>query len=359
MRKLVSLALASAMVLSMTACGGSSTATTTAAASADTTASAEGGSSDAASTGIAAPSSPERYSLGSGSSGGNFYLVGGGITTVLNNALPDYFVITSEETGGSTANLTMLQNGDVELGISMTSSMAEAWEGTAEWTGGPMDKLRGMVPLYPSYLTIYGLKETGINTLEDFNGKIIGLGSKGAAMDSIFREAFPAMGINPASIFNDGHGATATAVSDGQVDAALLFSLPPFSAITELEATKELTFVALTEEQQNYLTDTYNFYTKDTIPAGSYKGITEDLPVISEWNMLVSSSEVSEDYGYLLTKTLLESNPELVEVYKGLSYCTAENSVNFNIPLHAGTVRYLQEIGVEVPAELIPAEYQN
>ena len=309
--------------------------------------------------GVAIPSSPERYSVGGGSSGGNFYLVGGGLATVMNNALPDYFVFTAEETGGSTANLTMLQNGDVEVGISMTSSMYEAWEGEAEWTGGPMDKLRGLVPLYPSYLTIYALESSGIETLEDFNGKIIGLGSQGAAMDSIFREALPAMGIEPAQIFNDGHGATATAVSDGQVDAALLFSLPPFAAITELEATQSLNFVGLTQEQQDYLTSTYPFYSADVMPAGSYAGQPEDLDVVSEWNMLVTSSDVSEDYAYLMAKTLFENTAALEEVYKGLSYCTPENVQYFNIPLHAGVVRYLEEIGVEVPAELIPPEYEG
>ena len=91
------------------------------------------------------PSSPLRYSLGTSSSGGNYYLVGGGMATILNNELPEYFTITAEETGGSTANLTMIQNGDMEMGITMTSSLQEAKEGKEEWTGGPMDKIRGDV----------------------------------------------------------------------------------------------------------------------------------------------------------------------------------------------------------------------
>ena len=162
---------------------------------------------------ITPPKKPLRYSLGTSSSGGNFYLVGGGIATVLNNALPDFFVMTAEETGGSTANLTLIQNGEAEVGISMTSAIAEAVKGEADWTGGQMDKIRGMVALYPSYLTIYSLKSTGATKLTDLNGKIVGLGSKGAAMDSILREAFDKMGITPSSIFNDGHSATASAVA--------------------------------------------------------------------------------------------------------------------------------------------------
>ena len=178
----LALVLAGAMAFSLTACGGSSGAATTA-ANADTAAKAEEGGQDSqagkeeqAGGGIEKPSSPLRYSLGTSSSGGNFYLVGGGIATILNNSLPDYFVITSEETGGSTANLTMIQNGEMEVGIAMTSSLAEAKEGTAEWTGGPMDKVRGMVALYPSYMTMYALSSSGIKTLSDFDGKIVGAG---------------------------------------------------------------------------------------------------------------------------------------------------------------------------------------
>ena len=236
----LALILAGAMAFSMTACGGSSGTATTAgggdtAAKEESAAAADQGD-QAVGEGIEKPSSPLRYSLGTSSSGGNFYLVGGGIATILNNSLPDYFVITSEETGGSTANLTMIQNGEMEVGIAMTSSLAEAKEGTAEWTGGPMDKVRGMVALYPSYMTMYALSSSGIKNISDFNGKIVGLGSKGAAMDSVLRTAFDKMGVKPASIYNDGHGATASAVADGQVDAAVLFSFPPFAAISELEA---------------------------------------------------------------------------------------------------------------------------
>ena len=359
----LALILAGAMAFSMTACGGSSGTATTAgggdtAAKEESAAAADQGD-QAVGEGIEKPSSPLRYSLGTSSSGGNFYLVGGGIATILNNSLPDYFVITSEETGGSTANLTMSQNGEMEVGIAMTSSLAEAKEGTAEWTGGPMDKVRGMVALYPSYMTMYALSSSGIKNISDFNGKIVGLGSKGAAMDSGFRTSFLKRGLKAASIYNDGHGATASAVADGQVDAAVLFSFPPFAAISELEATQELTFIGLTPEEQKQLTDMYPFYTAATMPAGSYKGATEDVPTVTEWNMLVCSSEVPEDYVYLMTKTLLENNPQLMEIHKSLEYCTAENILNYNVPLHAGTVRYLQEVGVNVPDELIPPEYQK
>lgn len=348
-KKWLALIMAGVMAMSLTACG-----------SPASDSNSESDSQESEKTGdAAAPKSPMRYSLGTSSAGGNFYLVGGGIATILNNTLPDYFVITAEETGGSTANLTTIQSGDMELGIAMTSSLAEAAEGKAEWTGGPMDKIRGMVALYPSYMTIYTLESSGIQSIHDFNGKIIGLGSKGAAMDSVLRTAFDKLGIKPSAIYNDGHSATASAVADGQVDAAVLFSYPPFASISELEATKDLTFIALSPDDQTQLADMFPFYTASTMPAGAYKGATVDVPTVTEWNMLVCSSDVPEDYIYMMTKTLMENNPKLVEIYKGLEYCTADSLNNYNIPLHAGTIRYLKETGVDVPDQLIPSEYQE
>ncbi|MEG2428646.1 MAG: TAXI family TRAP transporter solute-binding subunit [Clostridium sp.] len=302
----------------------------------------------------------KKYSLGSGSVGGNFYLIGGGISTAINNLLPENFMITTETTGGSTANLTMIQNGDAELGITMNSSLAEAEAGKADWTGGkPMDKLRGLIPLYPSYMTIYALKSSNINCLSDLNGKVVGLGSKGAAMDTSLRTIFEKLGITPKSIYNDGHAATASAVGDGTIDAAILFSYPPFAAVAELEATKDLTFIGMTEEEQKKMMEIYSFYTPSTLPAGSYKGLTQDINTISEWNMLVASSAVSEEEGYMLAKTLLENNDTLAAIHESCKYALAENCLKSNIPLHAGTIKYLKEVGIEVPKELYPAEYKE
>ncbi|MDT4762844.1 TAXI family TRAP transporter solute-binding subunit [Sphaerochaeta sp. PS] len=298
---------------------------------------------------------PKRYSIGTSSSGGNFYLIGGGLATILNNALPGQFVFTSEETGGSTANLAMIEGGEAEIGFAMTSALYEGAKGIAKWTNGkPMTKVLGLVPLYPSYMTMYTLTSSPVKSLSDYNGRIVGLGSKGAAMDSVLRAVFTNMGIVPSSIFNDGHGATATAVSQGQVDVAVLFSYPPFASITELEATRSLRFIGLTPKEQKYLTDTYPFYSAAVMPKGSYVGATSDVPTISEWNMLVVSADLSVDEVYLIAKTLFEKNPELLAVHNSLKYATGDNAANFNIPLHPGVIKYLKEKGIAVDARLVP-----
>lgn len=309
---------------------------------------AQGGSETGSSAGSS--SSPRRLTFGTGSAGGNFYVVGGGIANVINNKLGDKYNVTAEETGGSTADLTGVENGEMDFGIAMTSSFASGLDGSAKWTQGkPMQNVRGMIPLYPSYLTIYTLASSDIHTLKDFKGHIVGLGSKGAAMDNMWRQILPALDAEPASIFNDGHGATATAVGQGQVDAALLYSLPPFAAIAQLEASHDVRFIGLTPEEQAYVHEKFPYDTPAVMPKGSYKGVTEDIPTMTEWNMMFCSASLPDDVVYEITKMLFENNQDLVTVYKGLSYATPENTQYFNIPLHPGVIKYLEEIGIEVP----------
>lgn len=301
----------------------------------------------------------KKYSVGSGSLGGNFYLFGGGIATSLNKHLANEFMFTSETTGGGTANLTMLQRNDAELGVAMTSSLAEAHEGKAEWTTGiKHDKVRTALSLYPSWLTLYTKVDSGIETLADVEGKIIGVGGKGMAMDVVYRQFFKDRGIEPKQIHNDGHGATATALKDGVIDIALVFAYPPFPAISELESTEDLKFISLTADEQEYLTDKYSYLSASKMPGGIYKGAPEDTETVSEWNMLASSSDVPQEDVYKMVKSLLEHQEDMIAVHPSAKHMTGEETLNSNIYLHAGTVQYLKEIGIDVPDELIPPEYK-
>jgi TRAP-type uncharacterized transport system substrate-binding protein len=56
---------------------------------------------------------------------------------------------------------------------------------------------------------------------------------------------------------------------------------------------------------------------------------------------------------------LFENIGDMIAVHQSAKYMTPENSVNFNIPLHSGVVRYLKEVGINLPPERIPPEYKD
>lgn len=353
-KKAIAVLVVSALLAGLAACGGSGEAASGQdGAAGSKTSGSQGGE-------ITPPSSPKKYSVAAGSVGGTFYLMGGGIAQIINQQCPEYFMFTSETTGGGTANIELLQGGDAELGIVNTSSLYESLRGEEEWTNGQIyDKLRGAAALYPTYFTCYTMESSDINCLEDLNGKKVGVGSKGMSMDTVMRGFFDDRGIVPAQIHNDGHSATATAFGDGVVDAAITFSYPPFAAINELESTNSLKFIGMTDEEQAYLLEKYDFYIADELPAGSYKGNPEPVQGVSEWTTLVTTTDVSDDEVYLIVKALYENQDDLIAVHKSAENMTVENALKFNIPLHGGVVRYLKEVGIEVPERLIPPEYSE
>jgi hypothetical protein len=54
-------------------------------------------------------------------------------------------------------------------------------------------------------------------------------------------------------------------------------------------------------------------------------------------------------------KALYEHQDYLIKIHPSAAYTTGENAVKYSpIPLHPGTVKYLQEKGIQVPAELMP-----
>jgi TRAP-type uncharacterized transport system substrate-binding protein len=56
---------------------------------------------------------------------------------------------------------------------------------------------------------------------------------------------------------------------------------------------------------------------------------------------------------------LYENQADMIAVHHSAKYMRPETSLNFNIPLHAGAVRYLKEAGVAIPPHLVPPEYKE
>ena len=65
-----------------------------------------------------------------------------------------------------------------------------------------------------------------------------------------------------------------------------------------------------------------------------------------------------EDLAYKMVKAAFDNKNVIDQAYPGYAkYDLAQQTIKYaKIPLHAGTVKYFKEIGVSIPANLIPAE---
>jgi len=70
---------------------------------------------------------------------------------------------------------------------------------------------------------------------------------------------------------------------------------------------------------------------------------------------MICQKSLPTDLVYQLVKALFAHQDYLIKIHPSASYTTPENTVKYSmIPLHPGTVKYLKEKGIAIPAELMP-----
>jgi uncharacterized protein len=83
------------------------------------------------------------------------------------------------------------------------------------------------------------------------------------------------------------------------------------------------------------------------IPANTYTGQDKDVPTAAVANYLVTSSAVSDDLAYQMTRLIFENLPGLANAHAAGKEIKLETAATGNpIPLHPGAVRYYKEKGL-------------
>ena len=89
-------------------------------------------------------------------------------------------------------------------------------------------------------------------------------------------------------------------------------------------------------------------YVAENIPANTYDGQNEAVPTVAVINFLVSSSNVSDDLAYQMTKLLYENLDELKAAHAATASIDVQNALKgMPIPVHPGAQKYYDEVGVK------------
>ena len=297
----------------------------------------------------------QRLLMGTSTGGGSYYVLGGTWSNELNNKLGDILDLSIEVTGGPDTNIMLIENKEMDLG------MVTAWQAGDMYTGhGKIPKkfqaMRAFIPLYPSYLQIYSLSQSGLKTVHDINGKTVSSGPAGASSFLAARAIIDTLDLKPAKISGMPASQQLNTLRDGQTQVAFSVFGVPAPAIMEMEATHDITLLTMTDADFDKLIKAYPSWRKGVIRKGSYKAAKEDINVISLWNFAVAHKDLSEDLVYQITKTTFEVLPQLANAIKDMALTKPEDILYSSVPLHKGAIKYYREIGLTIPDKLIPAE---
>jgi len=297
--------------------------------------------------------SPTRFlSIATGGTGGVYYPYGGALANLITTQIPGVDA-TAEVTGASVDNLKLMQLGRVDLAFTLADTLAEAQAGSGPFREtGAVGSARTLAVLYTNYTHVVVRLDSGIEQVAELAGRVVSVGSPGSGTELIADRLLTAAGIDPRTgVTRHALGATesAGALKDGKVDAFFWSGGLPTPAIEDLAATPGLAVGLL--PQDGLLRSLQGTYSRDLyrlamIPAGAYRGLDHDVPVVGVTNLLVASSTVDEDLAYTIVRLMFDHQRDLALAHREAEQLAVPTGPDASpAPFHPGAVRYYREHG--------------
>jgi hypothetical protein len=294
---------------------------------------------------------PKFVTITSGPTGGGWYMLGGTLSDLVTQEVGG--VKVNVTTGGSLANLTKVDSGDADIGLTMDRLFYEARNGIESYEeAGVHENVAGMAYLGDIYMSLFlvrqGYQADSIREIKEKQLPIRLLTSPKASSPALAAERMLAeYDISFDDIESWGgkvnfvsYAEASSLIKDGHADA---WCGPMVSAIVELTVSRKMKILPVEEEVLDSLAENYK-YGKSTIPEDNWYFISQPTPTMTEAVIFIASTRLPADFIYEVTAALCE-NPERVravsKTYSNFSPDTAMNIVGG--PLHPGAERYYEE----------------
>lgn len=285
--------------------------------------------------------------IGTGSPGGVYYPLGGGMSVVVQKTV-DGIRCAAESTGASVENSRLVGIGDTDMGMVMGSVAYKATKGL-----DPFDKQYPIVALfqmYPAPEHIVTTKQSGIKTIADLKGKKVSIDVPGSGCSTMAKAILEAAGFDlekDLKLANLSQSESVQALKDGIVDACFFNFAYPASAVMDLAATRDIVMVTVSKEFADNIVKDNPYYLKVTIPKGTYDDVDYDVLCIGDSNVMIANKNMSDDIAYKVTKAIYtnvnEGKYALINIHPIAAQLTPSNAINSPIPIHPGAMKYFKE----------------
>ena len=178
-----------------------------------------------------------------------------------------------------------------------------------------MEKLRTIAAIYPNYIQIVATADSKIKTLADLKGKSLSVGAPKSGTELNSRAILAAAGMTYkdfAKVEYLPFGESVELMKNRQLDVTLQSAGLGVASLRDLATSVDITVVAVPEEIVDKIGPPF---VAAIIPANTYTGQDKDVPTAAVINYLVTSSDVSDDVVYQMTKLIFESLPELANAH--------------------------------------------
>jgi uncharacterized protein len=284
--------------------------------------------------------------LGTATPGGGFPLYGGVVAEVVNATDPS-LLIEPRNTKGSTENVPLLEQGQLDIGLVQGEVAYEALAGI----GRPPADLRIIAAMYSTPGMFVVRRDSAARTIDDLKGKPIAFGARGSGLVVLVRYVLDGLGLDPdkdfQAIYLDRAADGPAMVLDGR--AAALWGggigWPGFTAVT----TAGGRFIAPNADESARIRAKHGFLKSITIPARSYPGMDASVTSVGSFSFILARPTLPDDTAYRIARALHRGEASLVQKLDQARETTPANTaagaLRENL-IHPGVLRYLREAGV-------------
>ncbi len=305
------------------------------------------------------------FRIGTGSAGGTYFPIGGVIANAISNppgSRPcdeggncgvEGLVAIAQSTNASAHNVTAIQAGQMEAGLTGAATLYFAYHGVEKFEGNAKSDLRIIANLFPEDLHLVLPKGGSLDGLKGLEGKRVGIAQAGSGTQIAVELILGAHGITRDNIDEAelNNSQSAERLADGQLDAYFYAAGTPVSAMIQLDSTKGMELYSFSEAEIAKANEVVPYYVPSVINSGVYPGVQYDVNTVAVNGILVTSATQSEELIYGITKALWSDTARklLDNGHAKGKVITLENALNgiagLDVPLHPGAEKFYREVG--------------
>ena len=254
-----------------------------------------------------------------------------------------------KKSGGSNDNLMAVSASAMTIGTAFMASAYEAITGTGLFAGHKHDNVRALFPMYETSFQVAALRNSGLRSLADLDGKKVGVGPARGPAEGFFRAAAEVAGIRPV-IVNGDPAALSKLVLIGEIDALWQGAVVPIPSLTAVADQADAVVFGLSDTEVAAVLAKLPALSPTTIQPGTYKGQTTEIKSFSAWNFVVANKDLPDETAYAITKAILSAADPKSEIYPTAMGTRAANAANnLILPFHPGALRFYREAGIALP----------
>lgn len=277
----------------------------------------------------------------------SYYQMGVQIAEAMKAGSNGDIIVTIEESQGSVQNVMEVRARGADYVFTTPPVLVSLAQGGKAMFEGKSDEkfdtIRALFPIPSLTMHFVMSSDSGVKDFAGMQGKtiLLGKGSFGATEGQKYINLFGLEG--KVELADVELSSAVPALKNGQIDGFVTAGSWPAPNVIEAAASTGVTVISLSDEQI-----AQSKRSRLVIPAGTYNGQDSDITTTSLPVAAFTTTAMSDDVAYALTKTYWEAKSDMGESAPWWNGVDTGLMSNITGKIHSGAVKYYKEAGFEL-----------